>query len=636
MEEPPAYHYEPITHAKEIRLLEIAPGPDDDPILCSIAHFSFENTAQEHYFALSYEWGSEDEPRRHIFLNGYTVLVRENLWQALWHLRKRACWRDVTCESDVITYGASAAWLCRSKIWIDALCVNQSDTTERNHQVRLMAQIYRNAKEVLVWLGPFANLAESKELNYVYRQSMIALESYRGRGDLSDLVRLEPRGPLINVLRVLGALLERPYWQRIWIIQEIALASKFALICDEFWIDPVILDIFQPFSEQETDVLEDYSSYCLEADLAWPKEYILIRVRGSNQHVPGTFSFQMEKLAIQWERMRDIHDTENDKKVITRFPRDIRNIIRSKGFIMNRHRQSRHNTLEDLLWSYQGSSCSDPRDKIYGLLGLALDCQNQELVVDYSKSLFEVYKDVVTFYSKSHSSLQSPFIPHVVRFSQLLQRIFGSLYELEEAAARHLKETNGDLELIKARGIIMGNVSRLKRFLNPGQEAGSTSTDTGTSSSEFLDLMERVITIDPNVSNAFHVNTKEQREARAQIDTSQTQEHSRFLNFKLETGRAGIIPANARKGDVICQFLGCDICAVLRRSADCPRYSVVGRAMVQKSRLESRLEESCSWEELKWRENSHCVPDLNEDFVWPSDRTINLELDIMTLLQLTR
>lgn len=156
-------------------------------------------------------------------------------------LRKRAGWRAVTSESDEMTYGASAAWLCRSKIWIDALCVNQADT---------MAQIHRNAKEVLVWLGPFANLAESKEISYMYRQSMIALETYRGRGDLSAL--LEDRGPLIDVLRALGTLLERPYWQRIWIIQETTLASKFTLICDEFWIDPVILDIFRRFSERST------------------------------------------------------------------------------------------------------------------------------------------------------------------------------------------------------------------------------------------------------------------------------------------------------------------------------------------------------------------------------------------------
>ncbi|TVY50871.1 Heterokaryon incompatibility protein 6,OR allele [Lachnellula cervina] len=155
--------------------------------------------------------------------------------------RPRAGWRAVTSESDEMTYGASAAWLCRSKVWIDALCVNQADTTERNHQVRLMAQIYRNAEEVLVWLGAFANLAESKEISYMYRESMIALETYRGRGDLSAL--LEDRGPLIDVLRALGALLERPYWQRIWIIQEVTLASKFTLICDDFRIDPVILDL---------------------------------------------------------------------------------------------------------------------------------------------------------------------------------------------------------------------------------------------------------------------------------------------------------------------------------------------------------------------------------------------------------
>ncbi|TVY34191.1 Heterokaryon incompatibility protein 6,OR allele [Lachnellula subtilissima] len=656
MEEPPAYKYEPISHVKEIRLLEIAPGPDDDPISCSLAHFSPENTVQEQYFALSYEWGPEDGPRRHIFLNGYTVSVRENLWRALWHLRKRAGWRDVTCESDMLHYGASAAWLCRSKIWIDALCVNQSDITERNHQVRLMAQIYRNAKEVLVWLGRLANLSLSESQEY--RLSMLALDSYRkmvlftrekvdgmnlrahanpGANELSDLVWLVTQCASVHFLEILRALLEGSYWQRVWIIQEITLASKFALICDEFWIDPVILDIFLPFIEQEMDILEGYSSYCLKNDQFWTELYIRSMLMDPAKGLPK-WPWQREELATwPWLREGDIHNTENVKEAITRLAKDVRDITRSKGFIINRHRQSRENTLGDLLWSCQGSLCSDPRDKIYGLLGLALDCQDEELVVDYSKSLFEVYKDVVYFYSKFY------FVPDVVRFSQLLQRIFGSMYELDEAAGRHLR-TSGALELIKTRGVILGTVSRLRKQPDLGREAGSTSTDAANSSSEFLDLMERVLTITANASKAFHrevsfdiFDTKEQREAAAQIDTGcKTQENSGFLNFKLETGRAGIISANARKGDVVCQFLGCDICAVLRRSADSPTYSVVGRAMIQKSRLESQLEENSTWDELKWREKSHCVFDLDRDYKWPLDKTIDLELDIVTLQQLTR
>ena len=139
------------------------------------------------------------------------------------------------------------------------------------------------------------------------------------------------------------------------------------------------------------------------------------------------------------------------------------------------------------------------------------------------------------------------------------------------------------------------------------------------------------------VTPSCETSTKQQAGVAARVEPScQTQENLKFLNFKLENGRAGIISANARKGDVICQFLGCDICAVLCRSPDESRYRVVGRAMIQKCRLESRLEENLPWDEVKWRENSHCVPNFDRDFGSPLDKLINLELDIVTLQQLTR
>lgn len=82
------------------------------------------------YEALSYTWGEEAASVR-ILLNGEEFMVRPNLAYALAALR--------ISEPCVL--------------WVDALCINQQDTTERNHQVGMMGGIFRRAERVLVWLG---------------------------------------------------------------------------------------------------------------------------------------------------------------------------------------------------------------------------------------------------------------------------------------------------------------------------------------------------------------------------------------------------------------------------------------------------------------------------------------------------
>jgi hypothetical protein len=67
-----------------------------------------------HYEALSYEWGDESNTSFYIILNGQKFSVRENLWSALFYLRMK----------DTVRI-----------IWIDALCINQENKGERNHQV---------------------------------------------------------------------------------------------------------------------------------------------------------------------------------------------------------------------------------------------------------------------------------------------------------------------------------------------------------------------------------------------------------------------------------------------------------------------------------------------------------------------
>lgn len=82
------------------------------------------------YVALSYTW------EKTIQLNGRICSVRENLEMALDHLRKD--------HSEL-------------PLWVDALCINQKDNSEKSWQAQQMNHMYQNAESVTVWLGPSAN-----------------------------------------------------------------------------------------------------------------------------------------------------------------------------------------------------------------------------------------------------------------------------------------------------------------------------------------------------------------------------------------------------------------------------------------------------------------------------------------------
>ncbi|KAK4108984.1 HET-domain-containing protein, partial [Canariomyces notabilis] len=86
------------------------------------------------YEAISYVWGDETFPQP-ILVNGRFLAIRRNLHNALYHLRHPR-------ESGR-----------RRTLWVDALCINQSDMHERNHQISLMRNIFSNARQVIAWLG---------------------------------------------------------------------------------------------------------------------------------------------------------------------------------------------------------------------------------------------------------------------------------------------------------------------------------------------------------------------------------------------------------------------------------------------------------------------------------------------------
>lgn len=130
--ESPTPLYTQLADDGEIHLVHLQPGDVDDVVQFSIKHANLVDDPR--YEALSYVWGDPDDASEALVEGSLfsTYEVRANLRSALFHLRHKN-------EERVI--------------WIDALCINQRDTNERNHQVGQMGRIYSSATRVIAWLG---------------------------------------------------------------------------------------------------------------------------------------------------------------------------------------------------------------------------------------------------------------------------------------------------------------------------------------------------------------------------------------------------------------------------------------------------------------------------------------------------
>ena len=91
-------------------------------------------------------------------------------------------------------------------LWIDAICIDQSNVEERNHQVPLMKTIYSNADAVQVWLG------EPTDGDY----DTIALLKGLGQGVPLKNIRIQGSAVKESHLSSLIGLMERPWWERTW------------------------------------------------------------------------------------------------------------------------------------------------------------------------------------------------------------------------------------------------------------------------------------------------------------------------------------------------------------------------------------------------------------------------------------
>ncbi|KAI1122277.1 heterokaryon incompatibility protein-domain-containing protein [Nemania abortiva] len=239
-------------------------------------------------------------------------------------------------------------------LWVDAICINQNDHKERMQQVALMREIFGRASQVVAWLG-----RASEHTVPAFRLLFGLADLYDTDADIagqyvSHVVRHESfQGHWV----ALGELLDREWWRRVWVIQEITLARKAVLLCGPYAADWE--RVRKATAGFNSCML--YMGEILEATVPYgqPRRFSPFRRGAAGMRVFRQLRFE------KWER----------PYLSTAKPP-------SKGAFL---------CLLDIATDYQSK---DKRDKVYAILGLSEELNGrQPLCADYTKSVCEVYME---------------------------------------------------------------------------------------------------------------------------------------------------------------------------------------------------------------------------------------------------
>jgi hypothetical protein len=190
------YEYRPLRYelGHEIRLIALYPSDDDENLKCDIFHANLLDKPV--YEALSYTWADasgDSSFSQTLLCKGRTISITKNCDAALRCLRPKH----------------------RSRVlWVDSICIHQDDPLEKNHQVKLMSNIYSRASQVVAFLG-----VKSTDMS-------VGLHSL-----IDTLQAISPIEPVtVDKEEGVRELLALPYFHRVWIIQEIGLAQLVSLV----------------------------------------------------------------------------------------------------------------------------------------------------------------------------------------------------------------------------------------------------------------------------------------------------------------------------------------------------------------------------------------------------------------------
>ncbi|KAF5573203.1 het-6OR heterokaryon incompatibility (het-6OR allele) [Fusarium pseudocircinatum] len=317
------FQYDKLPNNGFFRVFELHPGKDSDPLQGNLRTYLRKQAPK--YEALSYVWGSSVQNQL-MKLNDQTFMITDSLDVALRRLRLVG---DSRC------------------LWVDQICINQTSLDERSEQVSIMRDIYSGAALVNAWLGP-ADAEEASAVEMIIstlakrRPHELRAQQYFPENEYLQELGLPTRDS--TAWGALNSMLDAPYFSRVWILQELALAATYTLL----WGDLIISKADFLSFKMATFRLRMHRQDPRAQDWIWVKE-------DSQNPCPE----------IEWTSA-SIAFTDDYRKVML--------------------------CLYELVSSTQGCHATDPRDKIFALLGLAGD-RTYGIIPDYHKPESTVFAE---------------------------------------------------------------------------------------------------------------------------------------------------------------------------------------------------------------------------------------------------
>lgn len=318
-----------------IRLLRLLPPlgneatGDVEPVSCVLEHVSLDTVPA--YVAISYLWGNP-KPSSYLSVNGQLLPITHNLEVALRHLR------DI---------------LKSSRLWIDAVCINQCDATEKSAQIPRMLAIYEHAENVVAWLGPAADDSDlaMRSMDEMGRsvlscgplQEVLAglhdhnIEQLKTNTTIGQGAEVTiPVSPLVNLFR-------REFWRRAWIMQEVAMSKVLVFVCGQTSVN-------------------------------WH------RIFGASWLLQSLKIPIGSKFEVDWRLLEDAYLHVNFFIGGS--------YLYKCGYNRTKGKQPLRTLLEV---GRQHTRASDPRDMVFAFVGLAGDWEDLCVAVDYSKTFGRIF-----------------------------------------------------------------------------------------------------------------------------------------------------------------------------------------------------------------------------------------------------
>jgi Heterokaryon incompatibility protein (HET) len=336
------YQYKRLESPSGIRVLELQ-GNNDGVLSCSIQHVDI---SKAQYSALSYAWGNPEKSFRlevqdeNNQVKG-SILLTKTIYNALTNL-----WNTIGIQPKIF--------------WADQICINQNDDVEKGHQVSMMNRVYRNAQQVVTYLGPQEPFDREvisliKSAHHFIDTSLATNNTNKASLLNHSEVAAKLQAGLLRdptLLPGLRTILRGEWCRRLWMVPE-NVVNRYTIMLRGNLVVPWIAVV---------NVSSFISSYISDDSALFPDHE--------------------EASSIGLTVMRNLHQD------------------------LNHPEGPEHVALLEQIWCFESFQCADQRDKIYALLSISRDTPLLNITPDYTKPVEYVFRHSAARLLETSSSLK--------------------------------------------------------------------------------------------------------------------------------------------------------------------------------------------------------------------------------------